>query len=84
MPIRTLDPASPEYATAYRAGYKAGERGAEGSLERADARGVSQAWYDGYLDAATGRPMWIYRTWRRNGCDASCGYDHEDTGHPTG
>lgn len=79
--IHEFDPNTPEYSREYRAGYIAGERGAEGALERADARNVSNAWYDGYHDAAAGREKWTYRTWRRNGCDASCGYGHEMNGH---
>lgn len=73
--IRTVDPNTREYDRDYRAGFATGERCAEGALERADARGVSHAWYDGYMDAATGRPRWTFRTWRRNGCDSVCGYD---------
>ena len=41
---------------AYRAGWAAAARGTDGALERADARGAAQAWYDGYLDYAARRP----------------------------
>ena len=37
----------------YRNGWKASA--GNGSLEAADARGVSNAWYDGYSDYACGR-----------------------------
>lgn len=73
--IRTDPPDSDAYRLAYANGWIVGVRATEGALERADARGVSHAWYDGYMDAATGRPRWTYRYWRRNGCDATCGYD---------
>lgn len=43
----------------------------EGPLDRADARGVSHAWYDGYHDQAAGRPRW--HLLNCEGCD-----DHED------
>lgn len=72
--IRTIDPTSPEYARDYRNGWHVGMRATDGALERADDRNVSHAWYDGYHDAAAGRAMWTYRTWRLNGCDDACGY----------
>lgn len=72
--IRSVDPDSREYTRDYTNGYTVGLRGTEGALEAADGRNVSHAWYDGYHDAAAGRDKWTYRTWRRNGCDANCGY----------
>lgn len=75
MRIRKVDPRSPEYDRDYMGGWRASERCTEGALERADQRGVSDAWYDGYHDVAAGRPRWTYREWRRNGCDSECGYD---------
>lgn len=72
--VDMVDPDSPRYATDYVAGWLVGERGADGALDRADARNVSHAWYDGYHDAAAGRPKWTWRRWRRNGpqCDSGC------------
>lgn len=72
--IRDVAPDSREYSRDYANGYSVGLRGTEGALEAADGRNVSHAWYDGYHDAAAGRDKWTYRTWRRNGCDANCGY----------
>lgn len=45
----------------YRRGWSASQRYARGNsvsspLERADIRGESSAWYDGYHDHAAGRP----------------------------
>lgn len=71
------DPHSRLYARDYMAGWNASVRAPYGdglTLERADDRNVSHAWYDGYNDHACGRERWTYRTWRRNGCDADCGY----------
>lgn len=79
--ITSYPPLSREYARDYQAGYVAGERGSEGALERADARGASHAWYDGYHDAAAGREKWTYREWRIKGCDSGCGYECPETGH---
>lgn len=47
-----------QYRTEYRAGWAYSRRG--GSLSRADDRRLtdSNAWMDGYLDYAAGRPMW--------------------------
>jgi hypothetical protein len=42
----------------YNAGQRSAISGADGCLERADARGEVAAWYDGYMDAATGREKW--------------------------
>ena len=75
MTIRMVDAWTREYARDYHAGWVVAERADPGALERADIRGVSHAWYDGYHDAAAGRPKWTYREWRRNGCDANCGYE---------
>lgn len=72
--IRKFDPNSREYARDYQAGWRASENYTDGTLDRADSRGASDAWYDGYHDSAAGREKWIYREWRRNGCDAGCGY----------
>ncbi|WP_152346610.1 hypothetical protein [Brevibacterium sp. CFH 10365] len=43
----------------YRRGWDAERRGSETALERADARGEPTAWYDGYMDSATGRPKYF-------------------------
>ncbi|HZW75470.1 MAG TPA: hypothetical protein VFF43_18135 [Caldimonas sp.] len=72
--IRDLAPDSPEYARDYRLGWNASERCSEGALERADARDVSHAWYDGYMDSATGRVKWTYREARRAGFDDAEAY----------
>jgi hypothetical protein len=56
--IRTIPFGTPEYRRDYLNGWRVSERCAEGSLDRADARNVSHAWYDGYLDHATGREKW--------------------------
>lgn len=63
--IRTVPADSPEYSRDYRAGWQASERYTEGALERADQRGVSHAWYDGYHDQAAGRERYAYRTARQ-------------------
>jgi hypothetical protein len=74
MSIRHIDPHTKEYARDYSNGWAASARPSEGSaLERADGRGVSHAWYDGYSDMACGREKWTWRTWRRNGCTSNCG-----------
>ena len=52
-----LDCGVREYKKHYRRGYRASE-GAAGALDRADFRGEPQAWYDGYMDLATGRKKW--------------------------
>lgn len=82
MTIRTVDPFSREYARDYTNGWNVSENWTEGCLERADAREVSHAWYDGYHDSAAGRPKWTYRTWRRNGCDSDCGYQCDGPHRP--
>ena len=46
------------YHKAYRRGWQASVRATDGALDRADARGESNAWYDGYMDHACDRPMW--------------------------
>lgn len=69
-PIRSIDPQSPEYDRDYANGWRASENYTDGALERADARGVSHAWYDGYADSAAGRPKWTYREARRAGYDS--------------
>ena len=38
------------------------------TLDRGDSIGAPEAWYDGYLDYATGREKWHYAD-----CDGSCG-----------
>jgi hypothetical protein len=46
---------------AYRAAYERGWRNSKSesaSLDRADARGEPEAWYDGYLDYAADREKW--------------------------
>lgn len=47
---------TPEYRKAYARGWRASAAGGDnGALERADSRGESTAWYDGYADMAAGR-----------------------------
>lgn len=52
----------PQYRKAYNRGWKAAQNPKETSqgspLERADLRGESQAWYDGYYDYAADRERW--------------------------
>jgi hypothetical protein len=72
--IRTIDPRSEQYSRDYRAGWRASQnltedRDGRTALERADARGVSHAWYDGYHDGAAGRSMYTYRAARRLGVE---------------
>jgi Spy/CpxP family protein refolding chaperone len=43
--------------TDYRNGYRAGQRGTFDALQRADARGVSDAWRLGFFDGEAGEPM---------------------------
>lgn len=53
-----------KYKTDYRRGWAASIRGALSDsgmstpLDRADARNERDAWYDGYMDHATGREKW--------------------------
>lgn len=82
MMIRHVDPWSPEYARDYTAGWNVSARASEGALDRADGRDVTHAWYDGYSDRAVGNDKWTYRTWRRNGCDAQCGYECDGPHQP--
>lgn len=54
---------TPENRGHYRRGWNSSERsflsGSDASpLERADSKGEPPAWYDGYMDSATGRPKW--------------------------
>lgn len=49
---------TPQYRAAYNRGWKTSERASDGALDRADSRGEPDAWYDGYLDSATGREKW--------------------------
>jgi hypothetical protein len=54
---------TPENRGHYRRGWNSSERtflsGSDSSpLERADSKGEPPAWYDGYMDSATGRPKW--------------------------
>lgn len=64
--IGKLEPSGPSYTAAYRRGWDAAERGAEGALGRADFRNEPDAWYDGYVDSAAGRPKYTLRTVRRD------------------
>jgi hypothetical protein len=64
--IERLDPSSAAYRRDYNNGWDTSARGADDALDRADARGVSHAWYDGYHDQAAGRPKWHLRDCR--GC----------------
>lgn len=68
-PIRHVDPDSREYARDYEAGWRASERATDGALDRADARNVSHAWYDGYSDYVCERPKWAWREARRLGTE---------------
>jgi hypothetical protein len=73
--ICTHAPDSREYARDYMAGWRAADRCTDGALERADDRGVSHAWYDGYADRAAGRERWTYRTYHLRGCVQVCGFE---------
>jgi hypothetical protein len=42
----------------YKRGFAAGQRGAYSSMERADDRRESSAWYLGFFDGEGGHPMW--------------------------
>lgn len=49
----------PEYdRESYTRGWRAGINGGGFALDNADARNEPNEWYDGYLDAATGREKW--------------------------
>lgn len=52
---------SDDYAKHYNRGWAAGNRGGD-VLDKADSRGEPEAWYDGYHDAAGGRPKWTTKT----------------------
>lgn len=71
---------SREYARDYVNGWNVSERCSDGALDRADLRGVSDAWYDGYHDSAAGRPKWAWRDARRKGCDPNI-CDPDCAGH---
>lgn len=50
---------TPQYKKDYSRGWVSYHRSTEiSALDRADARGESDAWYDGYLDGAAGREKW--------------------------
>ena len=51
---------TPEYKRDYNRGWRSSSNysGSDGMLDRADARGESDAWYDGYYDHAAGREKW--------------------------
>lgn len=78
MSIRWIAPDTPEYRAAYRRGWDTGQRGADGALDRADRRGEPHAWYDGYMDAATGRERWHMITCT----DADCLANHGNPRRP--
>lgn len=59
--IRFVSHSSAEYIKDYENGWKTSQRGSEGALDRADARNVSHAWYDGYADYAASREKWHLR-----------------------
>lgn len=61
----------PEYTQNYQRGWNSGMRGS--GLDRADARGEHNSWYDGYTDAAVGRPKFHSRDCSRGPAGA-----HED------
>jgi hypothetical protein len=48
---------SAEYKAWYNRGWRASAR-ENATLERGDAIGAPDAWYDGYLDYAAGREKW--------------------------
>lgn len=53
---------STDYSTKdYNRGWRASQGGSETALDRADMRGESMAWYDGYMDDAVGRPKFFLR-----------------------
>lgn len=58
----------PKVFRAYRSGWNAAARGT--SLETADARGYSDAWYDGYSDFASG-----HEKYHRLFCVSMTGHD---------
>ena len=47
-----------QYKSDYNRGWRAGHNTGSFTLERADMRNESDAWYDGYFDAAAGRSKW--------------------------
>lgn len=69
----TLKNIDPKVLRDYRNGWRVSVNVADGALERADARGVSDAWYDGYSDAACGREKY-----HRLFCDSMTGHDYCD------
>ena len=62
MSIRYIARGTPEYNRDYQKGWAASMRLSDGALDRADQRGVSHAWYDGYMDNAAGREKWHLRS----------------------
>ena len=62
------------YKRAYQRGWRTSQTTTGGALDRADARGESAAWYDGYNDYAAGRRKWhmLYCPRHDNGPDG-CG-----------
>lgn len=55
---RTGRMVDPQYRADYERGWKASRRNPPGGLEKADARGEADAWYDGWGDFSVGRPKW--------------------------
>jgi hypothetical protein len=74
--IHSIPADSAEYAKDYNNGWRVSQRAADwdgnglSPLERADERGVSNAWYDGFEDYACGHDKWRKRQERLDG-------DHE-------
>lgn len=62
MSTQHIDPKTQKYATEYNRGWKANDNA------DIDAVGsTSDAWYDGYHDAAAGRAKWTWRKARKAG-----------------
>lgn len=69
------------YKKAYLRGWKSSSR-FEGGLERADARGEPDAWYDGYMDNAAGRPRWTLMGLDEEQRDAFARGEIDEKGNP--
>lgn len=53
-------PTLAQYRKDYNRGWAVSERAVDGALDAADGRNEPSAWYDGYMDSATGREKWHY------------------------
>lgn len=61
---------SPEYRRNYNRGWRYSQS-PSATLDHLDAKGASDAEYDGYLDYAAGREKWHLLK-----CDGLCGENH--------